>query len=99
MNKPLCLFSLLFVNFSVYSFNSLNLDKQIVTCTNKNSESYTLSNNSSASDLLKNCTITYKESGNYALRKETTVEFNAVVVTPVRCDYHDDILDECKFVK
>lgn len=98
MNKFLII-ALLVFTFDVNAFNSLNLDKQIVTCQGESGNTYTLNSNSSADDILKNCKIAHEESGNYALRKETTVEFNATVITPVKCDYHNNVLDECKFVK
>ena len=98
MNKYLIV-ALLSLAFNANAFNSLNLDKQIVTCQGESGNTYTLNSNSSAEDIIKNCKITHEESGNYALRKETTVEFNATVVTPVKCDYHNNVLDECKFVK
>lgn len=98
MRKVLLIINMLII-VNVHAFNSLNLDKQIVTCQGESGNTYTLNSSSSAADIINNCKITHEESGNYALRKETTVEFNATVVTPVKCDYHNNVLDECKFVK
>ena len=97
MKRLLILVSCL-TSLNSYAFNSLNLDKQIVSC-NGESGTYTLSGKSSASDVIQNCKITHQETGHYALGKETEVEFNATVVTAVVCSYRNDKLGDCKFVK
>mgnify|MGYP000266993804 CR=1 FL=1 len=98
MKKLTLLTITLFASFGASAWNSLNLDKQVVTCPNE-SGGYTVTAKSSASDIISNCKVTQQAKGNYVLEKSTTVQFNAVVTTPVVCEFDGKDLDDCKFVK
>ena len=76
---------------SAYADTDINLDKQKTSC-----GAYTLSSKTTASDIVKNCSVEKLKTENHLVHKETTVKFKAATTVTMKCEYHNDKLDKCK---